>query len=548
MKILIFGANGWVGQKMLEAWPEAVPSYARIDDKKAVLQELDLHKPDAVVNAAGRKGKPNVDWCETHQFETVRDNTIAPLVLAEACRERNLYLLHLGTGCVFYGASPDPKGWREYDHANPEAVYSRSKYAADLALSTYPNVAVVRLRMPIDSEPSQGNLIDKLASYSQIIDVENSVTVIPDLIDACYQLVHKRGTGIFHATNPGTMRHRDLINLYREYVDPRHTCEWIREDDLVTKGLASKKRSNNILQSDRLRELGIEMRPIDVALRDTMMKYAERVHQDTQKQHPIASAHPVDSVQPSNQFQFLREERPKRMKGIILAGGKGTRLAPLTNITNKHLLPVADRQMILYPLQTLLDSGIRQIMIITGPDHAGHFMNLLGSGKEFGCDLTYRIQDEAGGISHALNLAKDFVDGDHCTVILGDNLFEENFFPHISSFQGGAMTFYKAVDDPRRFGVMELDSAGNVLSIEEKPEHPKSNFAQVGLYVYDSHAFEIINFLKPSTRGELEVTDLNNAYLREGKLAARPVRGFWSDAGTFQSLQRATDYFSKKHG
>jgi len=536
-RILVFGAKGWVGQKMLEAWSEAIPSYVRIEDKEAVLAELDKHKPDAVMNAAGRKGIPNVDWCETHQFETIRDNTIAPLILAEACRERNIYLLHLGTGCVYYGQSPDPRGWREYDHANPIAVYSRSKYAADIALSTYPNVGIARLRMPIDSEPNPGNLIDKLASYSQIIDVENSVTVVSDLLDVCYQLIQKHGVGIFHATNPGAMRHRDLIDLYRGYVDPDHFCEWIREEDLVKQGLASKRRSNNILQSDRLRELGIEMRPIDVALRDTMIKYSENLKQ---------------SVSPEAQLESVLESRqsfspgPKQVKGLIIAGGSGTRLMPLTATTSKQLLPVADKQMILYPLKTLLEAGIRDIMIVTAPEHSGQFMTLLGSGAEFGCRLTYRIQDKPGGIAQVVGMAEDFIGNNHLAVILGDNLFDDNFSQEINSFQSGAMTFYKPVHDPKRFGVVEVDDDGKVLSIEEKPERPKSNFAQVGLYVYDSRVFDIVRSLKPSLRGELEITDVNNTYLRMNEIIAYPVRGYWNDAGTFESLHAAHTYFSKK--
>lgn len=236
------------------------------------------------------------------------------------------------------------------------------------------------------------------------------------------------------------------------------------------------------------------------------------------------------------------------MKGVILAGGKGSRLAPLTNITNKHLLPIVNREMVLYPLQTLLDAGIRNIMLITGPDFSGQFMNLLGSGISRGCQITYRIQDEAGGIAHALGMAETFVSDDYCTVILGDNLFEDNFLPHIASFQSGAMLFYKPVTDAHRFGVVELDATQRVISIEEKPAQPKSNLAQTGLYVYEPSVFEVIKSLKPSGRGELEITDVNNHYLREGSLTARPVKGFWSDAGTYPSMKRAMEYFSRKEG
>jgi len=235
------------------------------------------------------------------------------------------------------------------------------------------------------------------------------------------------------------------------------------------------------------------------------------------------------------------------MKGVILAGGTGSRLAPLTNVTNKHLLPVYDKPMIYYPLNTLSQAEIKDILIISGPDHAGDFLKLLGSGKDFlrpsgkRIKLTYEIQDEAGGIAQALSLAKDFVDDDSCTVILGDNIFEENFGQAIQGFRGGASIFYKEVTDPQRFGVAEVNKDGKVLSIKEKPQEPKSNFAVTGLYVYDNYVFDIIKQQKPSARGEMEITDVNNAYIRAGKMTAHEVKGYWSDAGTFESLFRASE-------
>ncbi len=276
MKILIFG-KGYIGTRLAGAWPDAVLSDVRIDDLPAVRAELEAQQPDAVLNAAGKTGSPNVDWCESHQVETYRSNVIGALTLAEACQEKNIYLLHLASGCVYYGPSPDPRGWLEDDFANPTAFYSRTKYATDLVLSRLPNVGIARLRMPIDRLPGTRNLIDKLSRYPKVIDVENSVTIVDDLISTCHQLMEKRGTGIFHVVNPGTMKHRELLALYKELVDPNHTCEWISNDDLVNTGLAVKGRSNCILQSPRLGELGIHMRPIEVALRDTMVKYAEAV-------------------------------------------------------------------------------------------------------------------------------------------------------------------------------------------------------------------------------------------------------------------------------
>lgn len=272
-RILIFGP-GYLGERLARELSDAVLSTARIDDIDQVVEALETHQPEAVVNAAGKTGKPNVDWCEAHPLETFRSNVIGPLALAEACQHAGVYLLHLASGCVFYGASPHPAGWHEDDFANPTATYSRSKYAADLALSLYPATAIVRLRMPIDAVPGPRNLITKLAVYPKIIDVQNSVTVVDDLVDVIRQLIEKKGTGIFHGVNPGIMRHRDLIRLYEELVDPAHTNEWITEEDLVRQGLATKARSNNIMQNTRLAALGIEMRHIDVALRDAMEKYA----------------------------------------------------------------------------------------------------------------------------------------------------------------------------------------------------------------------------------------------------------------------------------
>lgn len=275
MKILIFG-KGYLGQRAAEAWEDSVLSTVRVNTKEDALAEIRKHQPDVVLNAAGVRGKPNVDWCETHQLETMRGNTIMPLVLADACAEAGVYLLHMASGCIFYGDSPHPdKAWRETDFGNPDVVYSRAKWAADLVLSTLPNVGIARIRMPIDSVPHENNLITKLAKYPKVIDVENSVTIIDDMLDVFHQLLEKKAPGIFHVTNPGTMRHKELMALYEEFVDPSHKNEWIPNDDLVKLGLATKGRSNNFMASTRLAEFGIKMRPVKEALRDTLKKYAD---------------------------------------------------------------------------------------------------------------------------------------------------------------------------------------------------------------------------------------------------------------------------------
>ncbi len=228
------------------------------------------------------------------------------------------------------------------------------------------------------------------------------------------------------------------------------------------------------------------------------------------------------------------------MKGIILAGGTGSRLYPLTKVTNKHLLPVYDKPMIYYPLQTLIDAGIEDIMIVSGSGHAGHFLELLGSGAEFGVHLTYEIQEEAGGIAHALGLAKDFSNDESVVVILGDNIFQDSVMNSVESFKSGATIFLKEVLDANRFGVAEIEG-NRIISIEEKPAVPKSNLAVTGLYIYDSRVFDIIRTLKPSGRGELEITDVNNEYIRMEEMKFSVLQGFWSDAGTFESLFRASE-------
>jgi len=272
-KVLIIGV-GYLSGRFLETLDDAVNTDRWIETAKDVEEEIEKHQPEYVLNCAGITGVPNIDWCETHQVETYKGNTILPLLIAEVCQKRGVHLTHLGSGCIFYGPSPDPKGWRENDFANPCVVYTRTKYAADLALSTLPNVAIARLRMPIDSRPGPRNLIDKLVGYPNVINAQNSVTIVDDLLGAVRRIMETRAQGIFHVVNPGIATHREIISLYRELVDPKHVCEWIEEEDLIKKGLAVAKRSNCILQSERLKEIGGEMRPIDVALRDTMVKYA----------------------------------------------------------------------------------------------------------------------------------------------------------------------------------------------------------------------------------------------------------------------------------
>lgn len=241
------------------------------------------------------------------------------------------------------------------------------------------------------------------------------------------------------------------------------------------------------------------------------------------------------------------------MKGVILAGGKGTRLYPLTYATNKHLLPIYDQPMIYYPIQTLVNAGITEVLIVTGDIHAGHFINVIKNGKELGLTHVEYAYQEGGsaGIADALKYAEDFADGESIAVILGDNTTDANIKDAVTQFDhngGGAMVFLKKVIDPERFGnpVFAKDDKSKIDEIIEKPKNPVSPYAVTGLYFYDHQVYDIIRSLKPSDRGELEITDVNNAYIKQGKLYWQELKGFWSDAGTFHSLFRSSRYWAQK--
>ncbi len=236
------------------------------------------------------------------------------------------------------------------------------------------------------------------------------------------------------------------------------------------------------------------------------------------------------------------------LKGVILAGGTGSRLMPLTKVTNKHLLPVGQKPMIYYPIEKLTSIGIEEILIVTGVEYMGEVVSLLGSGKDFGCRFTYKVQDEAGGIAQALALAEDFAHVHPLVVILGDNIFEGGIKAYADKFisqKNGARLLLKQVQKPRRFGVAEVLD-GKVISIEEKPKEPKSDYAVTGIYFYDASVFDVIRMLKPSARGELEISHVNSAYIAKGQLAYDILDGWWTDAGTFESLNKANELVIKE--
>lgn len=237
----------------------------------------------------------------------------------------------------------------------------------------------------------------------------------------------------------------------------------------------------------------------------------------------------------------------KSVRGVVLAGGTGSRLFPLTKVTNKHLLPVGDKPMIFHPIEKLVEAGITDIMVISGTEHLGDVVRLLGSGKDFGARFTYRVQDEAGGIAQALDLTQDFCEGHKLVVILGDNIFESSLKDYVETFRSqnvGARLLLKEVHDPERYGVPTLDG-DKIVKIVEKPSNPDSNYAVTGIYMFDDSVFEIIKTCKPSGRGELEISDVNDAYVQRGECEYDVIEGWWTDAGTFDSLAHANQLLKK---
>jgi 3,5-epimerase/4-reductase len=280
MKYLIFGrTEGWLARKFNNFLEDSLISEVDITDLPAIRRELEETNPEIVINAAGITGRPNIDWCEDHKLETVAVNVSGALNLELACGERNLYWVHLSSGCVFQGSGPYDKGFMEEDRSAPPSFYSHTKHWTDEILKNFP-VLIIRLRLPIDNEPNPRNLIDKLAKYQRIIDSENSMTVIPDFLFATKKLIEKKRTGVYHVVNPGIMRPSEIMMLYREIVDPDHNFEIISGDDLYRMGLAKAVRSNCVLNTGKLEEEGIVLTPIQERIKEILYEYRENLNKN----------------------------------------------------------------------------------------------------------------------------------------------------------------------------------------------------------------------------------------------------------------------------
>ncbi len=502
MKILVLGANGMVGHDLVSVFRnEELVSWTRkeldITKRSDVINKITELKPDVVINAAAYT---DVDGAEANRELSMSVNGYAPGYIAEACKLAGSALLHISTDYVFDGRQ---SGYTEFDKPSPINAHGEAKaLAEELIKKKMEKYFIVRTSWLFGRHGK--NFVDtmlRLAKERESLAVVNDQVGCPsysrDVAVRIKEIVMGYDFGIYHITNSGSCSWFEFARKIVELAGLKTPITPITSEELSR---PAKRPKCSILINTKLEPL----RDWESALKDYMGLVA--------------------------------------VKGVILAGGTGSRLNPITKVTNKHLLPVHDKPMIFYPLYSLINAGIRKILIVTGNESAGDFMKLLGSGKEFGIDLTYKVQDGALGIAQALSLAEDFVGKEKFVVVLGDNIFSDDITGEIEAFKNGseeARIFLKEVPDAERFGVAELQG-NRIIGIEEKPRKPKSRLAVTGIYMYRPNVFDIIRSLKPSARGEYEITDVNNIYISRGTLSFSILKGHWTDAGTFESLFRAT--------
>ena len=502
MKVLVLGANGLLGHDLVSVFRnEELVSWTRkeldITKRNDVISKIKELKPDVVINAAAYT---DVDGAESNRDLNLSVNAYAVGYIAEACRLAGASLLHISSDYVFDG---NQSGYTEYDRTSPINEHGRAKaLAEELIKKKMEKYFIVRTSWLFGRHGK--NFVDtilRLAKERDSLAVVNDQVGCPsysrDVAVKIKEIVMGYDFGIYHITNSGS-------------------CSWFEFASKIVELAGLKTPVTPITSAELSRPA---KRPKCSILINTKLE-------------PLR-----DWVSSLKDYMGLIT-----VKGVILAGGTGSRLNPITKVTNKHLLPVHDKPMIFYPLYSLINAGIRKIMIVTGNESAGDFMKLLGSGKDCGIDLTYKVQDGALGIAQALSLAEEFIGREKFVVVLGDNIFTDEIAGEIEAFKNGseeARIFLKEVPDAERFGVAELQG-NRIIGIEEKPKKPKSSLAVTGIYMYKPNVFDIIRSLKPSARGEYEITDVNNEYIRRGTLAYSIMKGHWTDAGTFDSLFRAS--------
>lgn len=571
MKTLIIGAKGMLGQELakifkgydLYLWDKEEIDITQVDMVREKVAELN---PDLIINAAAYN---LVDNCET-DFELAKKiNYDGPVNLAKAAQAIGATLVHYSTDYVFEGTKKE--GYREYDLPAPVSKYGESKYLGEEVLEHNPATYLIRtsrlfgrMAASAGAKKSFVEVMLKLAKEKEELELVNEELSCPTyVVDLAWQtkalVDSNEPMGIYHVTNDGACTWLEFAQeIFRlsgraPRVIPVPGSKFPRP---------AKRPAYSVLINTKLPK----MRTWQAALKDFLQEIGEyREPVSVEQPVPACAGRPIEPtaepmVEPPRKIPIQMEtawaaapvsmnvnatnsfNQTSNMKGIILSGGKGTRLHPCTKVTSKQLLPVYNKPMVMYPLETLARAGIKDILIVVAPDKAGEYLHLLGSGKDFGVKLTYEIQDEPKGLPEAFIIGENFIGDDNVTMILGDNLFfDHDFADDIRTFKGGGRIFAVKVPDPQRFGVVEFDRDMRVLSIEEKPKEPKSDFAIPGIYIYDHRVSNIAKGIKPTWRMETDITEVHKAYLGMNELDVRLIKGRWLDAGTFDSLLQAAN-------
>ncbi|HCC22798.1 TPA: dTDP-4-dehydrorhamnose reductase [Candidatus Falkowbacteria bacterium] len=550
MKILIIGAKGMLGQELAKVFnDEDLHQWDReeidITDRNAVFTKVKALAPDIIINAAAYNA---VDQAEEETELAHLVNAVGPKNLAEVARDLHTKFVHYSSDYVFDGTKTD--GYTETDTPNPISEYGRSKLAGERFVQTaggqYYIIRLSRLfGRPALSDGAKKSFVDVMRDLGetkdelQVVNEEVSCpTYAPDLALQTKRLLSLQlPAGIYHSANAGACTWYEFAaEIFKTLNKTLHLIPVAGS----TFPRPAKRPAYSELKTTKMPA----MRPWSEALREYLNRDNRPVKTDlTSKSNSAANLNQMplnQNVIPPVVPQSVGSSRG--MKGIVLAGGKGTRLYPLTKITSKQLLPVFNKAMVMYPVETLIRAGIKDILIIVAPDHAGDYLRLLGSGRELGVKFTYEIQDEPKGLPEAFIIGENFIGDDDVTMILGDNIFfGHDFSDDIQSFVKGGRIFAVEVPDPERFGVVEFDSTMKVLSIEEKPQQPKSHYAIPGVYIYDHRVINIAKGIRPTWRTETDIVEVHKAYLGLNELDVRMVRGSWYDAGTFESLLQASN-------
>lgn len=604
MKLLITGGAGFIGSNFIHYWLSRYPqdriinldklTYAgNLDNLKDLennpnhhftqgdICDIDLvnnlvKQVDLIVHFAAES---HVDRSITRDIDFIRTNVEGTRVLLDAAKNAGgKRFHHISTDEVFGSLKPFDSPFNEQTAYDPRSPYSASKAAADHLVRAYYHTH----RLPITISNCSNNygpyqFPEKLIPLFITNLIENKKVPIygrgENIRDWIYVFDHCRGVEAI--IQKGRIGETYLLGGQSEMTNMEITAmilQIMHQSQKMIEYVQDRPGHDFRYAIDftKAREELNWQPEVDIqqGLAQTVAWYQDhedwwqKIKLDANQRMSANAANTPETViaapagirilsprKGGTEYQIpdqVENDNRRGMKGIILSGGRATRLRPCTKVTSKQLLPVYNRPMIYYPLNTLIKAGIKEILIIVAPESAGDYLNLLGSGKQFGVKLTYEVQDEPRGLAEAFIIGENFIDEANVTLILGDNIFEDDLSAEIQSFTLGAKIFGKEVPDPERFGVAEIDPLGRVISIEEKPKIPKSNIAIVGLYIYDHRVIDVAKHVSPSDRGELEITDLHNWYLKQNELTLARIKGEYVDAGTFDSLLRAQNLAKEK--